>query len=191
MADQGGTPDRRARFEQEALPHLDALYTMAVRLARNPDDANDLVQETILRGYRFFDQFENGTNCRAWLLTILFNNFRNGYRRAVREQPAASSDDFDRRVEAESLHGDVPNSDPQAMLSAVGMDREVETALDALPAEFREVLLLVDVQELSYQEISKMLKIPIGTVKSRVSRGRSMLREALTNYAKERGILRS
>ncbi len=191
MADQGGTPDRRARFEQEALPHLDALYTMAVRLARNPDDANDLVQETILRGYRFFDQFENGTNCRAWLLTILFNNFRNGYRRAVREQPAASSDDFDRRVEAESLHGDVPNSDPQAMLSAVGMDREVEAALDALPAEFREVLLLVDVQELSYQEISKMLKIPIGTVKSRVSRGRSMLREALTNYAKERGILRS
>ncbi|HUA34747.1 MAG TPA: sigma-70 family RNA polymerase sigma factor [Candidatus Binataceae bacterium] len=191
MADKGGTPDRRGRFEQEALPHLDALYTMAVRLSRNPDDANDLVQETILRAYRFFDQFENGTNCRAWLLTILFNNFRNGYRRATREQPAASTEDFDRRVEAESLHGDVPNGDPQVMLSAVGMDREVEAALDALPPEFREVLLLVDVQELSYQEISKVLNIPIGTVKSRVSRGRAILREALTNYAKERGILRS
>jgi RNA polymerase sigma-70 factor, ECF subfamily len=191
MADKGGSPDRRKRFEQEALPHLDSLYTMAVRLARNPDDANDLVQETILRAYRFFEQFENGTNCRAWLLTILFNNFRNGYRRSTREQPAASSEEFDRKVEAESLHGDVPNSDPQVMLSGARMDREVEDALDALPAEFREALLLVDVQELSYQEISKVLNVPIGTVKSRVSRGRAMLREALTTYAKERGIIRS
>jgi RNA polymerase sigma-70 factor, ECF subfamily len=191
MADKGGSPDRRKRFEQEALPHLDSLYTMAVRLARNPDDANDLVQETILRAYRFFEQFENGTNCRAWLLTILFNNFRNGYRRSTREQPAASSEEFDRKVEAESLHGDVPNSDPQVMLSGARMDREVEDALDALPTEFREALLLVDVQELSYQEISKVLNVPIGTVKSRVSRGRAMLREALTTYAKERGIIRS
>lgn len=192
MADKGGTGgERRARFEAEALPHLDALYTMAVRLSRNPDDAHDLVQETILRAYRFFDQFENGTNCRAWMLTILFNNFRNGYRRAAREQPSASSEEFERKVEAESLHGDVPDNNPEAMLSGVGMDREVEAALDNLPEEFREALLLVDVQELSYQEISKVLNIPIGTVKSRVSRGRSMLREVLTKYAKERGILRS
>jgi RNA polymerase sigma-70 factor (ECF subfamily) len=192
MADKGGTGgERRERFEAEALPHLDALYTMAVRLSRNPDDAHDLVQETILRAYRFFDQFENGTNCRAWMLTILFNNFRNGYRRSAREQPSASTEEFERKVEAESLHGDVPDSNPEALLSGVGMDREVETALDGLPEEFREALLLVDVQELSYQEISKVLNIPIGTVKSRVSRGRSMLREVLTKYAKERGILRS
>jgi RNA polymerase sigma-70 factor, ECF subfamily len=192
MADMGGTGgERRKRFEEEALPHLDALYTMAVRLSRNPDDANDLVQETVLRAYRFFEQFEHGTNCRAWMLTILFNNFRNGYRRSVREQPSASPEEFERKVEAESIHGDVPNTNPEAMLSGVGMDREVEGALDALPAEFREALLLVDVQELSYQEISKVLNIPIGTVKSRVSRGRSLLREALTTYAKERGILRS
>jgi RNA polymerase sigma-70 factor, ECF subfamily len=192
MADKGGTgEERRKRFEEEALPHLDALYTMAVRLARNPDDAHDLVQETILRAYRFFDQFENGTNCRAWMLTILFNNFRNGYRRSTREQPSASTEEFERKVEAESLHGEVPNSNPEVMLSGIGMDREVEDALAALPEEFREALLLVDVQELSYQEISKVLNIPIGTVKSRVSRARSMLREALTKYAKERGILRS
>ena len=89
MADKGGTgADRRKRFEDEALPHLDALYTMAIRLARNPDDANDLLQETVLSAYRFFHQFESGTNCRAWMLTILFNNFRNGYRKASREQPA-------------------------------------------------------------------------------------------------------
>jgi RNA polymerase sigma-70 factor, ECF subfamily len=192
MAQKGGTSgDQRKRFEEEALPHLDALYTMAVRLARNPHDASDLVQETILRAYRFFDRFEQGTNCRAWLLTILFNNFRNGYRRSTREQPASSSEEFERRIEAESLRPDSPNLNPEAALSESGMEREVEAALDALPAEFREALLLVDVQELSYQEISQVLNIPIGTVKSRVSRGRSMLREALTAYAKERGIIRS
>jgi RNA polymerase sigma-70 factor, ECF subfamily len=192
MAQKGGTSDeQRRRFEEEALPHLDALYTMAVRLARNPHDASDLVQETILRAYRFFDRFEQGTNCRAWLLTILFNNFRNGYRRSAREQPAGSPEEFERKLEAESLRPDAPNSDPAAGLAETGMEREVEAALEALPAEFREALLLVDVQELSYQEISQVLNIPIGTVKSRVSRGRSMLREALTAYAKERGIIRS
>jgi RNA polymerase sigma-70 factor, ECF subfamily len=192
MAQKGGTSEeQRRRFEEEALPHLDALYTMAVRLARNPHDASDLVQETILRAYRFFDRFEQGTNCRAWLLTILFNNFRNGYRRSAREQPASSPEEFERRIEAESLRPDSPNSDPEVTLSELGMEREVEAALDELPAEFREALLLVDVQELSYQEISRVLNIPIGTVKSRVSRGRSLLREALTAYAKERGIIRS
>ncbi len=192
MAQKGGTSEeQRRRFEEEALPHLDALYTMAVRLARNSHDASDLVQETILRAYRFFDRFEQGTNCRAWLLTILFNNFRNGYRRSAREQPAGSPEEFERKIEAESLRPDSSNSNPETALSESGMEREVEAALDALPAEFREVLLLVDVQELSYQEISQVLNIPIGTVKSRVSRGRSMLREALTAYAKERGIIRS
>ena len=93
MADKSGTgADRRKRFEDEALPHLDALYTMAIRLARNPDDANDLLQETVLRAYRFFHQFETGTNCRAWMLTILFNNFRNGYRKSL-----ARAAGFDRR----------------------------------------------------------------------------------------------
>jgi RNA polymerase sigma-70 factor, ECF subfamily len=192
MAQKGGTSEeQRRRFEDEALPHLDALYTMAVRLARNSHDASDLVQETILRAYRFFDRFEQGTNCRAWLLTILFNNFRNGYRRSAREQPAGSPEEFERRIEAESLRSDSPNSDPEATLSGSGMEREVEAALDALPAEFREALLLVDVQELSYQEISQVLNIPIGTVKSRVSRARSLLRDALAAYAKERGIIRS
>src|ERR1700675_2131043 len=111
MAEKGGTgEDRRKRFEEEALPHLDALYTMAVRLARSTDDANDLLQETVLRAYRFFYQFEPGTNCRAWMLTILFNNFRNGYRRSVREQPAASVEEFDRRVDIESLRADPSGS---------------------------------------------------------------------------------
>jgi RNA polymerase sigma-70 factor (ECF subfamily) len=191
MAGKSGTgEDRRKRFEEEALPHLDALYTMALRLSRNPDDAGDLLQETVLRAYRFFHQFEAGTNCRAWMLTILFNNFRNGYRKSSREQPAASSEEFDRKVETQSLHVDPAGSNPEAMLSHHGMEGEVETALAALPEEFREAILLVDVEELSYQEVSGVLEIPIGTVKSRVSRGRAILRESLTAFAKERGLLR-
>ena len=192
MADKSGTgADRRKRFEDEALPHLDALYTMAIRLARNPDDANDLLQETVLRAYRFFHQFETGTNCRAWMLTILFNNFRNGYRKYSREQPASSAEEFDRKVEGESLRTDPAGSNPEALLSGQGMEGEVEAALGSLPAEFREAILLVDVEELSYQEVSGVLDVPIGTVKSRVSRGRAILRDALTNFAKERGIIRS
>jgi RNA polymerase sigma-70 factor (ECF subfamily) len=181
MAYKSGTgTDRRKRFEDEALPHLDALYTMAIRLARNPDDANDLLQETVLR-----------TNCRAWMLTILFNNFRNGYRKYSREQPASSPEEFDRKVEGESLRIDPAGSNPEALLAGHGMESEVEVALGGLPAEFREAILLVDVEELSYQEVSGVLEIPIGTVKSRVSRGRAILRDALTNFAKERGIIRS
>ena len=192
MAGKGGTgDDRRKRFEEEALPQLDALYTMAMRLARNADDAHDLLQETALRAYRFFEQYEAGSNCRAWLLTILFNNFRNGYRKASREQPASSAEDFEHKIEIESMRGNHAESNPEAILSGRGMEQEVEAALAQLPDEFCEALLLVDVEELSYQEISGVLNIPIGTVKSRVSRGRAMLREALLGYAKERGIIRS
>lgn len=192
MAGKGpGVPDRRRQFEEQALPHLDAIYTMAMRLARNADDANDLLQETMLRAYRFFHQFEPGTNCRAWMLTILFNNFRNGYRHNSREQPAATTEDFEHRLEAESLRADARDRNPEAILSASGIDRRVEQALEALPEEFRTALLLVDVEELGYQEVSAVLDIPLGTVKSRVSRGRSMLREALRDYAREQGIIRS
>jgi len=192
MADKSGTgADRRKRFEDEALPHLDALYSMAVRLARNPDDANDLLQETVLRAYRFFHQFESGTNCRAWMLTILFNNFRNGYRKSTREQPASSADEFERKVEAESLRTDPVGSNPEALLAGQGMEGEVETALASLPDEFRQAVLLVDVEELSYQEVSGVLNVAIGTIKSRVSRGRAMLRDRLAGFAKEQGIIRS
>src|SRR5258708_3641854 len=137
MADKSGSgADRRRRFEDEALPHLDALYTMALRLSRNPDDANDLLQETVLRAYRFFHQFESGTNCRAWMLTILFNNFRNGYRKSSREQPASSPEEFERKYEGESLRADPAGSNPEALLSGQVMEGEAETALGCLPPEF-------------------------------------------------------
>jgi RNA polymerase sigma-70 factor, ECF subfamily len=183
--------DKRKLFEREALPHLDALYAVAMRLARNADDAGDLLQETVLRGYRFFHQFTPGTNCRAWLLTILYNNFRNGYRRTSHEQPAASPEDFARQADVRALHDDPPDANPETLVGEHGVSREVTNALDALPGEFRLALLMVDIEELSYQEVSEVLSIPVGTVKSRVSRGRAMLRDALKQYARERGIIRS
>jgi RNA polymerase sigma-70 factor (ECF subfamily) len=125
------------------------------------------------------------------MLTILFNNFRNGYRKSTREQPASSADEFERKVETESLRLDPAGSNPEALLAGQGMEGEVETALASLPDEFRQAVLLVDVEELSYQEVSGVLNVAIGTIKSRVSRGRAMLRERLTGFAKEQGIIRS
>jgi RNA polymerase sigma-70 factor (ECF subfamily) len=185
------TRSTRESFEREVLAHLDSIYSMALRLARDPEDANDLVQDTVLRAFRFFHQFTPGTNSRAWVLTILFNNFRNGYRKSGREQVSQSEAEFTERLEAESLASDQTRSDPEALAFADVMAPEVTTALNSIPEEFRSALLLVDVQELSYQEVSEVLSVPVGTVKSRVSRGRSLLREALLNFARGKGIIRS
>ncbi|HVN26899.1 MAG TPA: sigma-70 family RNA polymerase sigma factor [Candidatus Binataceae bacterium] len=185
---EGGT---RELFEREVLAHLDSIYSMALRLARDPEDANDLLQDTVLRAYRFFHQFTPGTNSRAWVLTILFNNFRNGYRKSGREQVSQSDAEFLERLEAESLAADQTLSDPEALAFSGVMAPEVRAALDAIPEEFRSAVLLVDVQELSYQEVAAVLSVPVGTVKSRVSRARSMLRAALDKFARGRGIIRS
>jgi RNA polymerase sigma-70 factor, ECF subfamily len=185
------TRSTRESFEREVLAHLDSIYSMALRLARDPEDANDLVQDTILRAFRFFHQFTPGTNSRAWVLTILFNNFRNGYRKSGREQVSQSEAEFTERLEAESLASDQTRSDPEALAFADVMAPEVTAALNSIPEEFRSALLLVDVQELSYQEVSAVLSVPVGTVKSRVSRGRRLLREALLSFARGKGIIRS
>ncbi len=188
MARKSGTAaDRRLAFEREALPHLDAVYSAALRLARNPDDANDLTQETILRAYRFFDQFSPGTNCRAWLLTILYNSFRNAWRRGEREQPASTSEEFAGEIEAQSRDADQSRINPEALLLSRTAGRRIELALNALPAEFREALIFVDVQELNYQEVAIVLDVPLGTVKSRVSRGRALMRKALCRLDQARG----
>ncbi len=187
---QGGE-SKRGLFEREALPHLDALYAAALHLARNRDDANDLVQETVLRAYRFFHQFSPGTNCRAWLLTILYNVFRNRYRRSFREQVAATPQEYERIVEVESGKGESTQDNRETLVFAQLKDDEVERALKALPEEFRTAILLVDVEELTYQEAAEALKVPIGTVRSRLSRGRALMRRELHNLACARGLLRS
>jgi len=185
------TRSTRESFEREVLPHLDSIYSMALRLARNREDANDLLQDTILRALRFFHQFTPGTNCRAWVLTILFNNFRNGYRKSGREQVSPSESEFVERLEAESLASDQSQSDPESLAFANVMAPELTAALDEIPEEFRIALMLVDVEELSYREVSEVLTVPVGTVKSRVSRGRSLLREALLNSAPGMGRKRA
>jgi RNA polymerase sigma-70 factor, ECF subfamily len=168
----------RQRFEALALPHLDAIYTAALRLAGNPDDAKDLLQETILRAYRFFDQFTPGTNCRAWLLTILYNNFKNYLHRCAIHPITALTDEL-----AESCEGafdlDGKRGNPEEVVAQRSLGRHLEAAINALPLEFREPMLLVDVQDLSYPEVARVLNIPLGTVKSRVSRARSLLRASL------------
>lgn len=181
---KSGTPrDRRLQFEQTALPHLDTLYGAALRLARNPDDAKDLLQETVLRAYRCFHQFTPGTNCRAWLLTILYNIFRTAYRRGGREPVGLTSEAFEHEIEVQSLADHESRNDPEKLVAVRSAVRLIERALDGLPEEFRETLLLVDVHELNYQEASEVLEIPLGTVKSRVSRGRALLRTALAKWA--------
>src|ERR1700693_5690671 len=181
----------RESFEREVMPHLDSIYSMALRLARNREDASDLVQDTVLRAYRFFHQYTPGTNSRAWVLTILFNNFRNGYRKSGREQVSQTEDEFTERLEAESIAADQTRSDPESLAFANVMAPEITAALDAIPEELRVALLLVDVQELSYREVSEVLTVPVGTIKSRVSRGRGLLREALLNSAQKKGLKRA
>jgi RNA polymerase sigma-70 factor (ECF subfamily) len=174
-----GDSQKRSQFEAEALPHLGALFTTALHLTRNRDDADDLCQETMLRAYRFFHQFRPGTDCRAWLLTIMYNAFRSGYsRRQGREQVSASPEDFERAIDAESGQH-APAADPQELLMRSGMDENLEKALDSLPEEFRTALLLVDINELSYAEAARAMEVPIGTVRSRLSRARSMMRCAV------------
>jgi len=187
----GGRQAQRELFEEQALPHLDNLYTAALHLTRNPADAKDLVQDTVLRAYRFFHQFTPGTNCRAWLLTILYNSFRNDYRRASREKTSVAPENFEREIETYSLRSDRPQADPESMLFDKLLDHEVQEALDKLPEEFRSVILLVDIEELNYQEAALALAVPVGTVRSRLSRGRAMMRETLRGFAVAKGYIRS
>jgi RNA polymerase sigma-70 factor (ECF subfamily) len=186
------TPVLRELFDKEAIPHLDHLYTVALHLARNRNDAQDLVQETMLRALRFFYQFTPGTNCRAWLLTILYNVFRNRYRQAANaERVTATEREFEDQLEGMSLRSDTPSNDPQSAIFEQALDSEVQAALDALPEDFRTVLLMVDIQELRYDEAATVLDIPLGTVRSRVSRARAMLKKALADFARSRGFTKA
>jgi RNA polymerase sigma-70 factor, ECF subfamily len=191
MAAEGGGKDKRALFAEWALPHRDYIYTASLYLARNRTEAEDLFQETYLRAYRFFHQFMPGTNCRAWLLTILHNAFKNRYRQQQRAGQAVDFDVLTHEYEkkfANEREGDVT---PETAFFAQLLDSEVETALKALPEEYRTTLLLVDVEELTYEEAARVLACPIGTVRSRLSRARRMMQVALRDYAREKGYLRS
>jgi RNA polymerase sigma-70 factor (ECF subfamily) len=179
--------DLERRFETEAMPFLGQLYGTALRLTRNPSDAEEVVQETMLRAYRAFNQFEEGTNLKAWLYKILTNTFISSYRKKQREPQTVSADaneDFslyDRLVEA--------NVSPEAELLDRIPDEEVKQALEGLPEQFRTAVLLADVEGFSYQEIADITGVAIGTVMSRLHRGRKALQRALWDYAKQRGMV--
>ena len=180
------TPDLRKReeFTRWALPHMDHVYSVAFYLTRNREEAEDLLQETYLRAYRFWHQFTPGTNCKAWLMTILHNTFKNRYRDRYRDQQAV---EFDEALYDGSAAAGAAPSDPETLVLSQMLDGEVEQALKTLPLEFLEVVVLVDIQELSYEEAAAAFGCPIGTIRSRLSRGRRMLQAALQAYAKERG----
>lgn len=163
----------RGGFQDEALSYLDRLYGAALRLTRNPADAEDLVQDTYVKAFRFADRFEPGTNLRAWLFTILHNTARNR-RRDTAHEPVADSEVVERVA---ARPGDAPS--PEQLVMRDVMDADLKAALESLPAAFREAVWLRDVDELSYAEIARTLEIPIGTVMSRISRGRRLLHERL------------
>ena len=164
-------------FAGEALSHLDSLYGSAVRLTRNAADAEDLVQETYLRAFRFARRFERGTNIKAWLFTILHNTFRNARRDAGRNPVSADSEVLDRLTERMSGDGS-PTPEDLLIRQTLGVD--LARALDELPEVFRQAVWLRDVEGFSYMELAQILGVPAGTVMSRISRGRRLLYERLT-----------
>lgn len=180
--------ERSARFEREALPFLDQLYGAAMRLTRNPADAEDLVQETYAKAYGSFHQFKAGTNLKAWMYRILNNTFISSYRKKQREPQkydAGELEDWQEYVASTHDSKGMRSAETEA-LSALP-DQEIRDAMAALPEDRRMAVYLADVEGFAYKEIAAILEIPLGTVMSRLHRGRSQLRELLAQYAADRG----
>jgi RNA polymerase sigma-70 factor (ECF subfamily) len=183
--------ERGARFERDALPFLDQLYSAALRMTRNPADAEDLVQETFVKAYSAFHQFAEGTNLKAWLYRILTNTYINSYR-AKRRRPEESDlgelEDFYLYRHLGGLEGARAGRSAEDELLDFVSEAEVKAAVESLPDNFRMPVLLADVEGFSYKEIAEILDIPIGTVMSRLHRGRKALQKALYDFAADRGL---
>ncbi len=177
-------------FEAAAMPYVDSLYNTAYRMARNAEDAQDLVQETYLKAYKYYDKFQEGTNFKAWLFKILKNTFINSYRKK-QQQPAQSAfsdieDTFESRLDDEVLR---KNLTPEDELLEHVLDQDVQRALDILPEDYRMVVVLADLEGFAYKEIAEILDVPVGTVMSRLYRGRRLLEKTMLDYAREHGYL--
>lgn len=180
--------EKQREFSAEALPHMDVLYNFALRMTGNPDDADDLLQETYLKAFRFWNKFEKGTNCRAWLFRIMKNSYINRYRKESREPDTVDYDDveeFYNSIRDETAE----TTDMEERLFGNLLDDDVAKALESLPVDFRTVLILCDIERFTYEEISEFVNCPIGTVRSRLHRGRKMLRAKLWKYARNRGYV--
>lgn len=180
-------------FEKEVMPHIDALFGAALRLSRSCSDAEDLVQETYLKAFRSFRQFEAGTNCKAWLFRILTNTFINKYRRKAKEKEILEKEIRDAQFPStESNWEDLQSFHlPESKIMNRFLSDEVMLALAKVPEDFRNIVLLSDLYNLSYKDIAKRAGIPIGTVMSRLFRGRRILQEHLFSYAKQEGVIKS
>lgn len=175
-------------FEREAIPHSDILYNYALRMTGNADDARDLLQETFLKAFRFWDKYEKGTNVRAWLFRIMKNTYINVYRKAVKEPDTVDYNDIQNFYDV-IRENSTDSNDLQEKLFGHLLDDDVTKALEALPEEFRTVVILCDIEGLTYEEIAEFVECPVGTVRSRLHRGRKLLYAKLFRYAKKRGFV--
>jgi RNA polymerase sigma-70 factor, ECF subfamily len=177
-------------FEETALIHLDLLYNTALQMTRNPQDAEDLVQETFVRAYRFFDKFEKGTNCKAWLFKIMQNNFINNYRKKAKEPAKVDFDEIESTLSTD-IRKEELSSESSIKIEDIFdkfIEDDVRNAMESLPEDFRTAIILSDIEGQSYQEIADILHCPIGTIRSRISRGRKFLQKRLFDFAKKKGI---
>jgi RNA polymerase sigma factor (sigma-70 family) len=182
--------EKDLRFETELMPVIDPLYNFAYRLTLDEDDANDLVQETYLKAYRFFDYFEQGTNAKAWLFRILKNSFINDFRKKSKQPAKVDYSEIEGYYNSEDVDSDSEGGGTSDMRSQSVQDLigdEVASALNSLPVDFRTVIILCDLEGFTYEEMAKILDIPIGTVRSRLHRARNFLKEKLEKYAKTMG----
>jgi RNA polymerase sigma-70 factor (ECF subfamily) len=180
------------RFERDALPLLDSLYGAALRMTRNPSDAEDLVQETMLRAYRSFESFEPGTNLKAWLFRILTNAYINTYRKRQREPRKVSQDELGEFDLYQQLKEQDPDFSvtPESIVLDNLVDSDIIAAIDELPEQFRLAVVLSDIEGFSYAEMAEIMGVPMGTVMSRLHRGRKALQRRLWELARDRGIVR-
>jgi RNA polymerase sigma-70 factor (ECF subfamily) len=189
-AEESGVQTKQALFEAHALACKEAVYAACMALVRRKDEADDLFQETYLRAFRFFHQYKLGTNCRAWLLTIMYNVFRDCYPQRVRDQQRLDIERVTAEYEEKLFaDGEAERYDPAELFQARRIDREILDALHSLPEEYRSTFLLIDLQDLTYDEAATVLQCPVGTVRSRLARARRALRAVLESYAREHGYL--
>jgi len=179
--------EKTAIFDQEFMPHIDSMYNFAYRLTFDEDDSKDLVQETYLKAFRFIESFQKGTNAKAWLFRILKNSFINDFRKKSKEPPKVDYQEVETYYNSDDIDVTITSDLRVDALSAM-MGDEVSNALNSLDVDFRTVIILCDLEGFKYDEMAKILDIPIGTVRSRLHRARNLLKEKLNSYAKAMGF---